>query len=182
MTHRQFYPTFILFMAIILVSSACQNELHRSEKKDGSGAAIEKKEDPLLIGPIGIQALKEGPYSLWFSENYQDYDVNEALLPELTSLLDNVTIRIFMGTWCEDSQTYVPPFLKILKQIDFTSSKVRIVAVDRDKMEPRNSLYGNNIEFVPTFIFLKDDEELGRIVEAPESGSLEKDMIDILRK
>ena len=48
------------------------------------------------------------------------------------------------------------------------------------KVEPGKSQDVRNIEFVPTFIFLRDSTEIGRIVESPEV-SLEQDMFRILQ-
>ena len=52
--------------------------------------------------------------------------------------------------------------------------------MDEDKHAEGNETAGLKIEYVPTIIFYKDGNELGRIVESPED-TLEKDMIKILK-
>jgi hypothetical protein len=50
---------------------------------------------------------------------------------------------------------------------------------DRIKSSPVSGYEELNIERVPTFIFLKNNIELGRIIEYP-LASLQQDMINIL--
>ena len=55
-------------------------------------------------------------------------------------------------------------------------------AVDRKKNLPNNLAKEYQIEYVPTFIFLKNGHEIGRIVESPEALYLEEDVLNILSK
>ena len=84
-----------------------------------------------------------------------------------------------MGTWCSDSRREVPRFFKILDAVNYPSDKVAIICVDEDKKTRGNELTGLKIELVPTLIFYKNGNELGRIVESP-NDTLEKDIIKIL--
>jgi thiol-disulfide isomerase/thioredoxin len=97
--------------------------------------------------------------------------------------LEGVDLLVFMGTWCEDSQRELPHFYKILDHLGIPESRLRVVALDnhpdRRKTSPDGAEQGWNIDYVPTFIFLKNGKELGRIVETP-LASLERDMINIL--
>jgi len=52
-------------------------------------------------------------------------------------------------------------------------------AVDRDKKAGDCAIDYLKIELVPTIIFYKQDTEIGRIVESPQT-SLEEDMVDII--
>jgi hypothetical protein len=56
---------------------------------------------------------------------------------------------------------------------------VTLYGVDRKKKSPGGTEAQYHIERVPTFIFLKHGEEIGRIVENPQA-SLEGDMLSIL--
>jgi len=53
------------------------------------------------------------------------------------------------------------------------------VGVDISKLAPVGGYDTLNIERVPTFIFLKNKVEAGRIIETPVT-SLEQDMLNIL--
>ncbi len=54
-----------------------------------------------------------------------------------------------------------------------------MLRLDREKKSGRNIEVGKNVHHVPTFIFLKNGTEIGRIVESPIE-SLEEDMFNIL--
>ena len=53
--------------------------------------------------------------------------------------------------------------------------------MDIHKKTPENYEEGMNIEKIPTFIFFKHGQELGRIIEKPKV-SLEHDMLEILKR
>lgn len=134
----------------------------------------------MLIGPASEASFKEAPYSEWYVPGYDNYKPDPQVISSLTAALKEVKIKVFMGTWCEDSQLQVPRFFKVLNDAGYNLTSVSVVAVDRDKVEPKSSLQGYNIDYVPTFIIFKNNAELGRIVESPDE-SLEVDLLKILQ-
>lgn len=133
----------------------------------------------MLLGEISPSELKKAPYSEWFVAGYESYTINDASVEGLKSLLDGVHIKIFMGTWCSDSRREVPRLFKILDAVKFPSEDIQMIAVNRAKTTPEHLEKGFDVLRVPTIIFYKDGEELGRIVEYP-IASLEADMQKIL--
>jgi thiol-disulfide isomerase/thioredoxin len=97
--------------------------------------------------------------------------------------LDGIEIQLFLGTWCSDSQMEVPQFIKILDYIDFDKANLTMIGLERDEnrvmSSPKGEEQGLNITHVPTFIFYKSGQEIGRIVEYP-TVSLEVDMVNLL--
>lgn len=118
-------------------------------------------------------------FKSWFNPGYQDYSVDSVTLEKLKPFLKDVTITVFMGTWCEDSQRETPHLYKILDDAKFDESKLTLITTSDEKTTPQSFEKGKNITNVPTIIFYKNDKELGRIVEYPIE-SLEKDMLAIL--
>jgi len=108
-----------------------------------------------------------------------DYIPDAGSMTMLKKDLSKYKIICFLGTWCEDSQEQLPVLYKVLHEADYPLQSVQLYAVDRDKktMHGENDTY--KIELVPTIILLKDDEEIGRIVESPK-GSIEKDLAAII--
>jgi thiol-disulfide isomerase/thioredoxin len=138
---------------------------------------------PILLGQINRAGLEKAPYADWFTPTYNQYKVDKESLSGLN--LKSTDMKIFLGTWCSDSQREVPRFYKILDELGYSSKKVEVIALDnhpdRRKTSPDGSEKGWNIEYVPTFIFLKEGKEVGRIIESP-MVSLEKDLKSILSK
>jgi hypothetical protein len=53
------------------------------------------------------------------------------------------------------------------------------MGLDREKKSPEFKNEQGDIEYVPTFIFFRNGQELGRIIESPIQ-SLEKDLRQII--
>ena len=139
----------------------------------------EKTDKPMLIGYTTLDAFNDTSFSWWWVSEYNMYDVNSMDVEMLKVKLEDVDIKIVMGTWCSDSRTEVPHFYKILNEINYPNEKVTLINVNRDKLGLENEVEGLDINFVPTFIFYKAGEEIGRIIEMPYE-TLEKDMLELV--
>lgn len=141
----------------------------------------EKSEKPMLIGFTNRNAFTDTTFSWWFSTEYNDYDVEEGITSQLSPMLEDISIKIVMGTWCSDSRREVPHFYKILDLSNFQEKNLTVINVDRKKLAEEIDLSDLKIELVPTFIVYRDKTEIGRIIETPEE-TLEKDLLNILNK
>jgi thiol-disulfide isomerase/thioredoxin len=135
----------------------------------------------LLLGPINAQGLNQEPYSLWFEENTKAYTPDMTVIEEIKPLLKSCYIKVFMGTWCEDSQREVPALMKLLNLTEFDQSQLEIIAMTHDKDTPENYEADYEIEFIPTIMFFKDGAELNRIVEYTQE-TMELDLLKILKQ
>ena len=135
----------------------------------------------MLLGPINAAGLNQEPYALWFEENSKAYTPDMTLIEEIKPLLKPCYVKVFMGSWCEDSQREVPALLKLLDLAEFDSSQLEIIAMTHDKDTPENYEADYQIEFIPTIMFFKDGSELNRIVEYTQE-TLELDMLKILKQ
>ncbi|MGC8653938.1 MAG: thioredoxin family protein [Candidatus Kryptoniota bacterium] len=128
---------------------------------------------------IGRVTRKDFSDSSWYVENYSLYNPTESLVRQIDSLFDGDSVTIYFGSWCSDSQMWVPMFLHI---VDKTALKghVSFVALPRSRGWRRQLTDGLEIEKVPTFIFYQKGKEIGRIEEEPR-GDLGSDVIEILR-
>jgi len=139
----------------------------------------EKTDKPMLMGYTTLEAFSDTSFSWWWNSEYNMYDVDSMNVEELKMKLEDVDIKIVMGTWCSDSRTEVPHFYKILDEINYPYEKVTLINVNRARQGLENEVEGLDINFVPTFIFYKAGEEIGRIIEMPYD-TLEKDMLEII--
>lgn len=139
----------------------------------------QESESVILVGTASLDSLYQPPFGNWYDPNIREYSPKETAIEALEPLLEDVDITLFMGTWCEDSQREVPRFVKILQEVGYPPERVRLITMNRDKKTPQNYEKGLSIINVPTFIFYREQEEVGRIVEYPIE-SLESDMLKIL--
>lgn len=87
---------------------------------------------------------------------------------------------VFLGTWCSDTKRELPRFFKSMDQAGLSEPQVTLIGLDRSKKDTEELTEKWQIEFVPTFIFIRNGRELGRIVETPED-TLEGNIAQILR-
>ena len=185
---------FIILLPTLLIACNSSKEKYKLNKNTSKEMISESQslgtaekindtvpyeETVILLGKSNRKGLQMDAFKEWFTTGYEDYKVDSETLEQLKPLLKDVNITIFMGTWCEDSQRETPHFYKILDEANFNESKLTLITVSDEKTTPQGFEDGKNITNVPTFIFQKNEKELGRIVEYPIE-SLEKDMFAIL--
>lgn len=118
--------------------------------------------------------------STWFSDGYEQYEPQKKLLRKFKRASKKYKVKVVMGTWCPDSRFEVPRFYKILDALKYPDQKTELIFLNRRKKDPSGLSEELNIRRVPTFIFYKNDKEVGRIVEHPK-GSLEEDIAEIVK-
>jgi len=142
----------------------------------------EKSQTEILVGACTLEGLLGCAFIDDYNIEYPSYKPNDTLVAQAKNLIGGVRCVIVLGTWCGDSKEQVPRFLKIIDQTGVNFDKLDFYCVDRQKEAPGMEIKTTyNIEKVPTFIFYRNDKEIGRIIETPQI-SLEKDLYDILAK
>lgn len=133
-----------------------------------------------LIGYAQKSDFLKKQYKGWFEHHYKNYEPEKEIIKKIKKNLRGVSVLCFMGTWCGDSKRETPRFFKIMEQADFNFKKnFKLIALNRLKKTPDNLQANHNIIRIPTFIFYRRGEELGRYVEYPRE-SMEKDILKIL--
>ena len=170
----------LISLALAILIGSCQSsQTASSSHKDTKTVAATKQILSIPAGPISKEQLESEPHKNWFNQGQAEYTTDKKVVSQLAPLLSQTDIVVFMGTWCSDSRREVPAFYAILNEAGVAPSSLKIIAVDTKKRTPEGLEKGRHIERVPTFIFMKKGQEIGRIVEIPVQ-TLEKDMLTIL--
>ena len=136
----------------------------------------------ILIGYCTQEGLRTSPiFSNYYSIEYNNYLPKLDFLETLNEEFNNVRIVLLFGSWCSDSQSQVPKFMRILDELNYPLDSLSIIGVNRLKEVPNVDIKRYMIEFVPTIIFYRNSFEIGRIVETPLE-TLEDDIASILMK
>lgn len=90
---------------------------------------------------------------------------------------DDVTIEVFLGTWCGDSRREVSRWFGAMDDLE-GGPTVRYVAVDR-RMQAGDVPIPDTLTNVPTFYVSRDGEALGRVVETAVEN-IEVDIADLI--
>lgn len=155
-----------------------------SQSKVVVNREVETKNDgKMLLGLQTLDKFSEEPYATWFNQEYQNYQVDAATINQLKKeKLGSYQIIAMVGTWCEDSHREIPRLVKILDELKYPKDKLKIIALNRKKESPNGEEGQYIIQKVPTFILKKYGKEIGRIVESPKTGYIERDFLEIIKK
>ena len=166
-----------LFSACIIGLQSCES------RKVIVNREVESSTDgQLLLGTQTRSQFQKAPFSDWFDPEYANYQLDQDAISGLKKeKLKSSQITVFVGTWCGDSHREFPRLMKILDEINFPENRLTIIAVNRKKESPNGEEAIFNIQRVPTIIVRKYGKEVGRIIEYPKSGFLERDLLDIIK-
>ncbi|PQJ79631.1 thioredoxin family protein [Polaribacter porphyrae] len=177
---------YLVLILSTVILAACNSKKSALELKTevikrlpAKEANAEKNDRGYLIGIANKEMFQDPSYKGWYNSRYSEYNVDEETITKLKPVINNYTIKGFMGTWCGDSKRNVPRFYKILEEAGFDENYFELVTVGRNKKTPDNLQEGFDLLRVPTFIFYKNGKEVGRFVERPRE-TIEKDILKIV--
>jgi len=148
--------------------------------QDRNNVILDKNNKPILIGEVEISDFQKEPFSIWFDEEYENYQTDSLKMVILKENLNLYKITIVLGTWCPDSRREFPRFIKILQECNYDFGNLSIIAVNRRNNGKFIGAEDLSIKAVPTFIFSVEEVEIGRIEESPKRDNLESDILEIL--
>lgn len=134
--------------------------------------SVQQTQDP--VGRITREQLSPA-----FITAYDTIHIQTEFVDMIRQANTGVDVLVFLGTWCGDSKREVPRFLRVVDAAGIPMDRITLHALDRKKTSPDGTEVRYRIERVPTFIFLKKETEIGRIVETPKT-TLEGDILTIL--
>jgi thiol-disulfide isomerase/thioredoxin len=145
-----------------------------------AGAPAARPPQPApLIGAVTRAALES--YETWKALRAEDYTPDPAAVKAIAGHAGDVKVLMVVATWCPDSKREVPRFFKILDQAGVGLGGVTMVAVDRSKKDAEGLTVKHQILRVPTFVFFRGGQEIGRVTERATT-TLENDIAQILAK
>jgi thiol-disulfide isomerase/thioredoxin len=133
---------------------------------------------PLLGSVTRDQIRAYVPWQPLFVEPYQP---DPGALAAIKAGASDVTVLLIVATWCPDSKREVPRFFAIMDGAGISERQLTMVGVDRTKKDGEGLTEKWGITRVPTFVFLRNGLELGRVVErTPAGATLEGEIARVL--
>lgn len=171
--------SILIACTILLTVSSCE-----AQSKVVVNREVETKNDgKMLLGLQTMDKFLEEPYASWYNKEYENYQVDATSIEQLKKeKLGSYQIIAMIGTWCGDSHREFPRLIKILDELKYPKDKIKIIALNRKKESPNGEEGQYIIQHVPTFILKKYGKEVGRIVEFPKTGYIERDLLEITKK
>ncbi|MFQ6092728.1 MAG: thioredoxin family protein [bacterium] len=137
----------------------------------------EKVNENILMGKLTMDDVYRACPK--FRQPAEEYEPDEDVVQRLRALDRHILIKVFLGTWCSDSEEHVPPFDRLMRAVEGPNFEVEYYGVDREKSDGLGLAQSYNIRYVPTFIIFEKGREIGRIVETPKV-SVGEDLLEIL--
>jgi thiol-disulfide isomerase/thioredoxin len=173
-SHHPHVARSVMVLAIMLVlSAACA-----TTPKPAPTPAAAPAPAP-LVGHLTRDELRAYvPWETLFAEPYRP---DPGALAAIRANAGDVTVLLVVATWCPDSRREVPRFFGIMENVGISESQLTMVGVDRTKKDAEGLTEEWGITRVPTFVFLRNGQELGRVVErTPAGATLEGEIARIL--
>lgn len=169
---------------IVVISSLALTAQQFNAQKVVVNREVETQNDgKMLLGHQLKEQFLKAPYADWYVKEHDEYALDQKAIDQLKKdKINSYNLIVFMGTWCEDSHRDFPRLMKILEELKYPDNKLTIIAVNRKKESPTGDEGRYNIQKVPTIIVEKYGKEIGRIIEMPTTGYIERDLVDILKK
>ena len=162
-----------LLAGALLLVVACSSGSPREEA--GTPAGID---GGIMYGQSGMDFVLENfPV---FRTRTELVSVSRDAVEFLRGLRERVTIKIFLGTWCEDAQIHVPILFKALQRADNDRITIQIIAMDQRKRDRDGLVELYQVAYTPTFVVEHKGIEIGRVVETPIDDAAQ-DIVTILR-
>ena len=158
---RQLTKAMLVMLAAILSSapSLALGVVAKAEASEGERVIGDHLVEELPVGDITPDELLSAYPS--FRGGYEAFAVEPLYLP------GDVSVLMFFGTWCHDSEREVPRLLKLLEAAGLSENNLSLIALDYRKREPKGRAVKFNVRYTPTAIFMREGVEVGRIVERP---------------
>jgi thiol-disulfide isomerase/thioredoxin len=109
------------------------------------------------------------------------YNPDKETVDKIKGKIEDVEIKLFTANWCPDCRIQLPRFFSTLLALGDSDFNLEIVEVDRSKKDDSGLAERIGVMAIPTFVFYKNGEELGRIIETPKVR-MEEDIVGIISR
>lgn len=134
---------------------------------------------PPLLGHVTREQVRN--YESWKALFATAYVPDAAAVATIRANARGITVLLVIATWCPDSKREVPRFFAIMDAAGIAESAITMVGVDRTKKDAEGLTERWGVTRVPTFIFLRSGQEVGRVVErTPQGSTLEAEMAKLI--
>ena len=134
----------------------------------------------VLKGFVTRQQLASDTSFTWFAKNSTGYTPDASAVAAFKGAKDSVYVLAFGGTWCHDTQFILPKFYALADASGLAPDHITFIGVDHGKKTIQHLSETFNITNVPTFIVLKNGQELGRVVEYGKKGVWDRELGEVI--
>ena len=142
---------------------------------------IGEEGETVVLGYLNRANLNTEEFNAWFQPEYDNLQFPEGWVEEHLPLAKNLHFKIFIGTWCGDTQRELGGIFKILDALEITDEQIQMYGLSENKDSPAGYEKEFEIYNIPTVIFMEKGKENNRFVELPVETVIQ-DFSKILKK
>jgi hypothetical protein len=131
----------------------------------------------------GVAKEDAGVFLGSLQSDYSSYKPNNLVMDSIREILSagNVLkVDVYGGNWCSDTRYGLGGLTHVLDDLGINKKDFSYIRVDKDKKMIDFKSEGIEISRVPLVIFLRNNKEIGRIIENPVE-SWEKNLLQLLQ-
>ena len=129
----------ILYLVIIFLFSytSCKNNFKESQQLPLNVKTLVGEEgETVILGPMNRANLNTDEFKGWFEPSYKSQKVPEVWVNDHLSLCEEITFKLFLGTWCEDTKRELGPMFKILDALNVHHNRIEMYGLSEYKDSP----------------------------------------------
>lgn len=130
----------------------------------------------IIKGFMSRADLANEPAFGWFTENSKGFTPDASALAAFKAQKDSIYIIAFGGTWCGDSKYLLPKFLALADAAGLSQDRITLIGVDRNKKTVQHLSETFQVDRIPTFIVMKNGQEIGRVAEYGKTGMFDREL------
>ena len=175
------YFVLSLFLSLAIVSCNQSQTPKYSSKPMDVKTLVGEEGETVVLGYMNRANLNTDEFLAWFQSEYDQLKIPEGLVEQHAPLAKNLTFKLFLGTWCGDTQRELGGMFKLLDALGVSEDQIEMYGVSEAKDSPLGYEKEYDILNIPTLIFFENGKENNRIVEFPVESMVE-DFSKILKK
>ena len=141
-------------------------------------APVEVNGEQLLLGPLHYAELLQY-FPQWQAQD-QAYETDPQLVAALKRVNTPFEVVCYLGSWCGDSRRGVPPFVRMVEAAENPNIHLKLIGVNRQKVDPGQTAPPLDIQRVPTFLIYENGQEIGRLIEFPLTSNFVEDFLEVV--
>jgi hypothetical protein len=166
-------------LAFVVLLIACKHEkVYNQVIKDP------KTGQDILYGYCDVSGIKGSIFQEAYVKGMSEYVAHDSTVQAFKPLLQDVTFKVFMGSWDVASQNVVPVLVNVLFNAEFDATKaenIELVCLDSEMKCEVEDPAESNVKQLPTVILYNKGNEFGRIEGTP-SGKMESVLLQLLKQ
>ncbi|MBT6161301.1 thioredoxin family protein [Flavobacteriaceae bacterium] len=175
--------TTLTFVLSLFLWSACNNGITKKAPLQPLEVAssIGEEGETVLVGPMNRANLNTPEFNAWLQPEYDTLKIPEGWIAEHAALAKGLHFKLFLGTWCGDTQRELGGMFKLLDALGVSNEDIEMYGLSEAKDSPKGYEKTYAIINIPTLIFMEEGKEINRIVEFPVESLIE-DFSKILKR